>query len=147
MVFYGAIIPISELVFPRIGKEIIMSIVRYTNKKTGVVTLYESTSHYDPETKQSRPIRKYLGKLDPETGELIPSKKRKKKEEQPPAGSSDLQLKNALQEKTRECLEKERRIRELEEELQKLRSSMSRIITASRSILEISSGSLEQENT
>jgi hypothetical protein len=124
-----------------------MSIVRYTNKKTGTVTLYESTSHYDPETKQSRPIRKYLGKLDPETGELIPSKKRKKKEEQPPFGSSDLKLRNALQEKTRDCMEKERRIRELEEELVKLRSSMSRIAIASRSIMEISSESLKQENT
>ncbi len=50
-----------------------MSIVRYVNKKTGRVALYESTSHYDPETKQSRPIRKYLGTEDPETGELIPS--------------------------------------------------------------------------
>lgn len=50
-----------------------MSIVKYTNKKTGVVTLYESTSHYDPETKQSRPVRKYLGREDPVTGELIPS--------------------------------------------------------------------------
>jgi hypothetical protein len=125
----------------------LMSIVRYTNKKTGTVTLYESTSHYDPETKQSRPIRKYLGKLDPETGELIPSKKRKKKEEQPPSGSSDLKLSNALQEKTRDCMEKERRIRELEEELVKLRSSMSRIAIASRSIMEISSESLKQENT
>lgn len=125
----------------------LMSIVRYTNKKTGTVTLYESTSHYDPETKQSRPIRKYLGKLDPETGELIPSKKRKKKEEQPPSGSSDLKLRDALQEKTRDCMEKERRIRELEEELVKLRSSMSRIAIASRSIMEISSESLKQENT
>ena len=50
-----------------------MSIVKYTNKKTGVVTLYESTSHYDPATKQSRPVRKYLGREDPVTGELIPS--------------------------------------------------------------------------
>lgn len=124
-----------------------MSIVRYTNKKTGVVTLYESTSHYDPETKQSRPIRKYLGKLDPETGELIPSKKRKKVAEQQSSGSSDPELQKVLQEKTRECLEKERRIAELENEIKKLRSSMSRITIASRSILEISSGSLSQENT
>ena len=50
-----------------------MSLVRYTNKKTGVVTIYESTSHYDPVTKQSRPIRKYLGVEDPETGKIIPS--------------------------------------------------------------------------
>ena len=54
-----------------------MSIVRYTNKKTGVVTLYESTSHYDPETKQSRPVRKYLGREDPVTGELIPSSQKR----------------------------------------------------------------------
>lgn len=38
-----------------------MSIVRYTNKKTGAVMLYEATSYYDPETKQSHPKRKYLG--------------------------------------------------------------------------------------
>ena len=54
-----------------------MSIVRYTNKKNGVVTLYESTSYYDPVTKQSRPKRKYLGTEDPETGELIPSSGKK----------------------------------------------------------------------
>ena len=54
-----------------------MSIVKYTNKKTGVVTLYESTSHYDPDTKQSRPVRKYLGREDPVTGELIPSSRKR----------------------------------------------------------------------
>ena len=54
-----------------------MSIVKYTNKKTGVVSWYESTSHYDPETKQSRPVRKYLGREDPVTGELIPSSGRR----------------------------------------------------------------------
>ena len=58
-----------------------MSIVRYTNKKTGQVMLYESTSYYDPETKQSRPKRKYLGIEDPETGELIPSSGRRASKE------------------------------------------------------------------
>ena len=60
-----------------------MSIVRYTNKKTGVVSLQESTSYYEPVTKQSRPKRKYLGVEDPETGELIPTsgkRGRKKKD-------------------------------------------------------------------
>lgn len=82
MVFNGIIVPIDEYTLFTLERSSIMSIVRYTNKKTGVVTLYESTSHYDPVTKQSRPIRKYLGKLDPETGELIPSTKRKKKKPQ-----------------------------------------------------------------
>ena len=121
---------------------------RYTNKKTGVVTLYESTSHYDPVTKQSRPIRKYLGKLDPETGELIPSTKRKKKETTTAQASpADLGLQAALEEKTRECKDMERRISELEDQIKKLRAAMSRISIASRSILEISSASIEENET
>lgn len=50
-----------------------MSTVRYTNKKTGWVSVYESKSNYDPVTKKSRPIRKYIGHEDPITGEFIPS--------------------------------------------------------------------------
>ena len=46
--------------------------------------LYEFTSYYDPETKQSRHKRKYLGIEDPETGELIPSSgKRGRKKNDP----------------------------------------------------------------
>ena len=45
-----------------------MSIVKYKNQ-SGVTYAYEQTSVYDPEKKQSRPKRKYLGRVDPETGE------------------------------------------------------------------------------
>lgn len=148
MVFNGIIIPIDEYTLSTLERSSIMSIVRYTNKKTGVVTLYESTSHYDPVTKQSRPIRKYLGKLDPETGELIPSTKRKKKETTTAQASpADLGLQAALEEKTRECKDMERRISELEDQIKKLRAAMSRISIASRSILEISSASIEENET
>ena len=50
-----------------------MTIVHYRDKRTGRTQVYESTPHYDPKTKQSRPRRKYLGTLDPVTGELVPS--------------------------------------------------------------------------
>ena len=53
------------------------TIVKHVDKKSGTTRVYESTSHYDSVTKQSRPKRKYLGTLDPETGELIPSSGRK----------------------------------------------------------------------
>jgi hypothetical protein len=98
-----------------------MSLVRYTNKKTGVVTVYESTSHYDPVTKQSRPIRKYLGVEDPKTGEIIPSsgKPGRKKASDPtsrPAvpkkDSTDYKLLYEVQKK--ENAEKDTRIKELE---------------------------------
>jgi hypothetical protein len=97
-----------------------MSLVRYTNKKTGVVTVYESTSHYDPVTKQSRPIRKYLGVEDPKTGEIIPSsgKPGRKKTTDPtsrPApkkDSTDYKLLYETQKK--ENAKKDARIKELE---------------------------------
>ena len=133
MVFNGIIVPIDEYTLSTLER---------------VVTLYESTSHYDPVTKQSRPIRKYLGKLDPETGELIPSTKRKKKETTTAQASpADLGLQAALEEKTRECKDMERRISELEDQIKKLRAAMSRISIASRSILEISSASIEENET
>lgn len=53
------------------------TIVKHYDKKSGKIRVYESTPHYDPVTKQSRPIRKYLGTLDPETNELIPSSGRR----------------------------------------------------------------------
>ena len=49
-----------------------MSIVKYKNQ-SGVTYAYEATSRYDPSTKSSRPVRKYLGRVDPETGEIIPT--------------------------------------------------------------------------
>lgn len=50
-----------------------MPIVKYKNQ-SGVTYAYEQTSKYDPEKKQSRPVRKYLGRVDPETGEIISTK-------------------------------------------------------------------------
>ncbi len=50
-----------------------MSRVRYVNKKTGWVSIYESTSCYDPVNKTSRPKRTYIGYEDPVTKEFVPS--------------------------------------------------------------------------
>lgn len=43
----------------------------YMTNKAGITYVYEQTPFYDPEKKQSRPKKKYLGRLDPETGEII----------------------------------------------------------------------------
>ena len=62
-----------------------MSRVRYVNKKTGWVSIYESTSCYDPVKKTSRPKRIYIGYEDPVTKEFVPSSGRpgrKKKNQQ-----------------------------------------------------------------
>ena len=49
-------------------------IVYQIDKKTGTKFAYESVSYWDKEKKQPRSKRKYLGKVDPETGEIIPSR-------------------------------------------------------------------------
>lgn len=50
------------------------SIVYQVNKKTGAKYAFESVSYWDKEKKQPRSKRKYLGKVDPETGAIIPSR-------------------------------------------------------------------------
>lgn len=106
-----------------------MSIVRYVNKKTGKVALYESTSYYDPETKQSRPKRKYLGTEDPETGELIPTsgkRGRKKKDGESPAKKliQEEHYKEKYDNLQKELKEKDMRIRRLEHDNKRYRFAL-----------------------
>ena len=53
-----------------------MAIVHQLNKKTGVTYVYESYSYRDKTTKQPRAKRKLIGRLDNETGEIVPTRKR-----------------------------------------------------------------------
>ncbi|MCD8154949.1 MAG: hypothetical protein LUF78_09750 [Clostridiales bacterium] len=72
-----------------------MAIVKYKNQ-SGITYAYESISVWDPEKKQARPKRKYLGRGDPETGEIIPTtgkrgrpKKSEPVEEAPGSSTTD----------------------------------------------------------
>ena len=47
------------------------------NKKTGATYVYSVHSYWDKEKKAPRNKQVYLGKLDPETGEIIPTTRRK----------------------------------------------------------------------
>lgn len=110
-----------------------MSIVRYVNKKTGKVTLYESTSHYDPETKQSRPIRKYLGVEDPETGQLIPTTRKPGRRADPDSPSSSSKSKDGPDYKAmyesikKESDIKDKMIKELEGRIRYLEAGIERL--------------------
>ena len=54
-----------------------VAIVYQTNKKTGVTYAYESVSYWDKDKQQSRARRRCIGKLDPETRQIISTIKRK----------------------------------------------------------------------
>jgi transposase len=57
-----------------------LNIIYQANKKSGVVYAYEDRPYWDTEKKQSRSSRKLVGKVDPLTGNIVPTRGRKAKE-------------------------------------------------------------------
>jgi len=53
-----------------------MSIVKVYNKARNVTYVYESVSYWDKELKQPRSHRKLIGRIDPLTGDIVPTGKR-----------------------------------------------------------------------
>ena len=58
-----------------------MSILKSKNKTTGVTYVYESESYWDKEKQQPRAHRRLIGKLDEETGDIIPTGKSGRRDE------------------------------------------------------------------
>lgn len=56
-------------------------VVYQRNKKSGIVYAYENTPYWDSTKKQSRSKRKCIGKVDPSTGEIVPTNVRQAKED------------------------------------------------------------------
>ena len=50
------------------------SIIYQTNRKTGAKYAYSQESYWDKSKGQPRSRRTYLGRVDPETGEIIPNR-------------------------------------------------------------------------
>ncbi len=59
-----------------------MAIIKQHDKRSGITYAYESHSYWDPERKMARAKRKLIGRVDPQTGEIIPTdgRNRKKKD-------------------------------------------------------------------
>ena len=53
-----------------------MAIVKVHNKARNITYVYESVSYWDKELKQPRSHRKLIGRIDPVTGEVVPTGKR-----------------------------------------------------------------------
>ena len=89
-----------------------MAIIKQFDKRSGITYVYDSKSYYDKEKKCSRAKRTLIGKLDPETGEIIPTDGRNKGalSKKPPISPE---------------IDKDSRIRELEEEVRQLKLQIS----------------------
>lgn len=56
-----------------------MAIIHQHDKRSGITYAYESHSYWDPEKKMTRAKRRLIGRVDPETGEIIPTDGRNRK--------------------------------------------------------------------
>ena len=59
-----------------------MSMVKQLDKRSGITYVYESVSYWDKEKKQPRSKRTLIGRLDPTTGEIVPTDGRGKRRAQ-----------------------------------------------------------------
>ena len=99
------------------------SIIKKLNKQTGVTYVYESESYWDKEKKQPRSKRKLIGKIDEQTGEIVPTggrKGRKTKEltQIPETACTDENALKAL------CMEQAEELRRNEEEISTLKKQV-----------------------
>lgn len=79
-----------------------MAIIQQYHKDTDTTYVYESISYWDAEKGQSRSKRKCIGKIDPITGDVVPTGKRgrQKKEEPSQLVSEELSKLKALYEQS-----------------------------------------------
>ena len=89
-----------------------MAIIKQFDKRTGITYVYDSKSYYDKDKKCSRAKRTLIGKIDPDTGEMIPTDGRNK------GAKSKL---NSLSPE----IDKDKRIQELEYENRQLKLQIS----------------------
>ncbi|MBR1892865.1 MAG: hypothetical protein IJ815_04980 [Lachnospiraceae bacterium] len=71
-----------------------MSIVKQYHKDTDTTYVYESTSYWDAEKGQSRSKRKVIGKVDPVTGEIVPTGGKGRKKKNPEVQADNVQQKS-----------------------------------------------------
>ena len=83
-------------------------------ERNGVKYAYESVSYWNAEKKAPRSKRRYLGKVDPVTGEIVKARGKKKEEEHEPDSREEVILR--LQEQLQE---QEARNNALQEQLDK----------------------------
>lgn len=118
-----------------------MSIVKYKNQ-SGVMYAYEATSQYDPITKQSRPIRKYLGRVDPETGEIVPTTG--KRGRPPKSGSESSSVDHSVL--PPEQSELIRRLSETETEISELRAKNQELVIENHRLKEFLSKLIKESS-
>lgn len=101
-----------------------MAIIKQFDKRSGITYVYDSKSYYDKEKKCSRAKRTLIGKIDPNTGEMIPTDGRNKgaKSNSNPV-SQEVNKDKRIQELEDENRQLKLQVSALKKELERIQSS------------------------
>lgn len=111
-----------------------MSQVRVTNKKTGITYVYESESYWDKEKKQPRNRRKLIGKIDPQTGDVVPTRKRMTHDTA--SADSEVQIQQLHESYGTAIAKLETTVLELRAEISTLKSEKAKLINGLRTLIK-----------
>ncbi len=101
-----------------------MAIIKQFDKRSGITYVYDSKSYYDKEKKCSRAKRTLIGKLDPKTGEIIPTDGRNKgAKSKPDSPAPEIDSDKRIQELEDENRQLKLQIKALKKELERTSSS------------------------
>ena len=109
-----------------------MSIVKHTDKRTGVTYVYESESYWDKEKKQPRSKRTLIGKVDEITGEIVPTGKSGRKKS--PEEKLNTDSSSVITDQVASLAEKDALITQLKAEIRQLKKQKQDILSALEAI-------------
>ena len=98
-----------------------MAIIKQHDKRSGITYAYESHSYWDPEKKMTRAKRKLIGRVDPETGEIVPTDGRNKKSKTP--ASDDADYRKMYEKLLKKYEAQETHIKSLKKQIEELRNN------------------------
>lgn len=98
-----------------------MAIVYQHDKRSGITYAYESHAYWDKEKKNSKAKRTLIGRVDPETGEIVSTDGRCRKDKPAKHQAKDPDYKALSEKLQKKCLAQETLITALQKELRHLK--------------------------
>jgi len=98
-----------------------MAVIYQHDKRSGITYAYESYSYWDKEKKMTRAKRKLIGRLNKETGEIVPTDGRNRAEKLKESVDEEPNYKALYEKLLKKYAAQEALVTTLKEELKKLK--------------------------
>lgn len=98
-----------------------MAIIHQLDKRSGITYAYESKSYWDKEKKMSRAKRTLIGRVDPQTGDIIPTDGRGRKTKEQKEKANKAELEKLCEKLCKKCAAQDTLIKSLKTEIASLK--------------------------